>query len=391
MAKRGSKRAFGSIRKLPSGRYQARYLGPNGERITAPTTFTAKMDAEAWLIAERKHVESPDWQEPRARIEAARKAAEAAHRPTFAEYAETWLRNRRVKGKPLQQSTVRGYRVFLRRYLVPAFGDMPIDTITVDDVKTWHTSMDPAKPKTLRESYALGYSIMRTATAADGIMPGSVNPFNIEGAGSIGKRSEKRVEVVEDAELPIILATIRPEWQAMVLLALGCGLRFGELIALRRSDIDLRAKVIKVRRAIGTGAKGKRYEKSPKSAAGIRDQRIPAFVLPVLTRHLEAYVEGENGLLFPGPDGTTWLEPRRFAKVSGGWADVRAALDRPDLNFHDLRATGATRLARASANIAEVQAFLGDSTSTAAERYIRATQSRMDDLTEAAFGSLTLP
>lgn len=240
----------------------------------------------------------------------------------------------------------------------------------------------------MRECYALAKAIMKSATAADGVLPGAVNPFTIDGAGTIGKRSDKRTEVIENADLELILAAIRPEWRAMIALALGCGLRFGEIVALRRSDVDLRGKppVVRVRRAIGTGPGGKRYEKEPKSQAGIRDQRIPEGVGKVLTEHLRTYVTGRDGLLFPGPSGD-WLQPTRFRDLTGGWRDGREAVGRP-INFHDLRATGATRLAQKGAHVAEVQAFLGDSSSQAAERYVRATQSRMDDLTAAAFAGL---
>lgn len=251
----------------------------------------------------------------------------------------------------------------------------------------WYDSLPHEKAKTVRETYALAKAIMKSATAADGVLPGAVNPFAIDGAGTIGRRSEKRTEVVEDADLALILATIRVEWRAMVALALGCGLRFGEIIALRRSDVDLRARppVVRVRRAIGTGPEG-RYEKEPKSRAGIRDQRVPDAVATVLTEHLRMFVTGREGLLFPSPSGG-WLQPTRFRDLSGGWRDVRRAVGRP-INFHDLRATGATRLAQKGAHVAEVQAFLGDSSSQAAERYVRATQSRMDDLTAAAFSGL---
>ncbi len=138
---------------------------------------------------------------------------------------------------------------------------------------------------------------------------------------------------------------------------------------------------------MGTGPGGKRYEKEPKSRAGIRDQRIPEGVGKVLTEHLRTYVTGRDGLLFPGQSGD-WLQPTRFRDLAGGWRDVREAVGRP-VNFHDLRATGATRLAQKGAHVAEVQAFLGDSSSQAAERYVRATQSRMDDLTAAAFAGLS--
>lgn len=350
MARHNEKRGFGSIRKLPSGRYQARYTGPTGSIVAAPTTFTAKIDAEGWLIAERSHVEQPQsWLAPRERLEAARRAEAASRKPTFEDYAKTWLRTRKVKGTPLQPSTIRGYKIWLTKYLEPAFGPMRLDEITPAMVIAWHESMDQDKRKTLREAYALGSAIMRSATSSDGVLAGHINPFAIDGAGTIGSRSEKREELVEDPEITLIVKTVRPEWRALVWLALGCGLRFGEATALRRDrDFDLKATppVVKVRHAISTRAGGDQYEKLPKSEAGIRDQRIPDAALKPLKEHLQKYVDAETGLLFPAPSGG-WLTSSRFQEAAGGWHDVRAALERPNLNFHDLRATGATRMARA--------------------------------------------
>lgn len=149
-------------------------------------------------------------------------------------------------------------------------------------------------------------------------------------AGSFGARSRARTEVIDEHDLLVIMSTIRPEWRAVVALAFGCGLRFGEIIALRRSDIDLKATppVVRVTRAVGTGQGGRRYEKGPKSTAGTRDQRIPATVLDALTEHLRSNVTGRGGLLFPAPDGG-WLSETRFRKASGGWLAVRDAVGRP--------------------------------------------------------------
>jgi len=395
------RRRFGQVNRMRSGRWQARYTVPLGHPsgrgglvVTARQSFEAntygREAAGDWLRAEelRLTTEGASWRtlSEHAEDERIRVAAETV--PTFAEYADVWLRARKVKGQPLQESTKRGYLIWLRKYLLPTFGEMPLNTITAADVVRWYEGLPHDKGKTVRECYALAKAIMKSATAADGVLPGAVNPFTIDGAGTIGKRSDKRTEVIEDADLALILATIRPEWRAMVALALGCGLRFGEIVALRRSDVDLHAKpsVVRVRRAVSTGPGGKRYEKGPKSRAGIRDQRVPDGVGTVLTDHLRTYVTGREGLLFPGPSGD-WLQPTRFRDLAGGWRDVRAAVGRP-INFHDLRATGATRLAQNGAHVAEVQVFLGDSSSQAAERYVRATQSRMDDLTAAAFAGL---
>lgn len=396
------RRRFGQLARMRSGRWQARFTVPlghpsgrGGQTITAPRTFEpttyGKEAAGDWLRDEERRLvaEGAAWATLAEHAAAERERPERAAMVTFAEFSATWLRTRRTKNGPLQESTRRGYRLWLDKYLLPTLGGLPLDEITPSVVLRWYEDALPHdKPKTTRECYALGSAIMRTATAADGVLAGAVNPFKIDGAGSIGSRSRVRTEVIDDDDLQVIMSTIRPEWRAMVALALGCGLRFGEIIALRRSDIDLKASspVVRVTRAVGTGPGGRRYEKDPKSAAGKRDQRIPASVVDALTEHLRTYVTGRDGLLFPAPDGG-WLSETRFRKASGGWLAVRDAVGRP-VHFHDLRATGATRMAQRGAHVDEVKVFLGDSSTQAAERYVRATQSRMDDLTAAAFATV---
>lgn len=51
---RAARRAFGRIRKLPSGRSQASYLGPDLQLHNAPNTFDTKGRAEGWISEERK-------------------------------------------------------------------------------------------------------------------------------------------------------------------------------------------------------------------------------------------------------------------------------------------------------------------------------------------------
>lgn len=370
------------MRKLPSGRYQASYVGHDDERHTAPQTFTARIDAEAWLAAEHRRSEDPEnWQAPKARVEAARKAAEAARRPTFAAYAESYLRARKVRGRPLAASTIEGYRRLLRGYINPAFGDLELDAITPSLVNHWYDTLPADREKTRREAYTLARAVMTVATSAHGPMVGQTNPFAIRGGGS--GTSPKREQIATASEVAVIVEHIRPEWRAMVLLALWCGMRYGELTELRRSDVDLDKQVIRIRRAVARAGPGAKVVKGPKSAAGVRDQRIPAHIVADLKRHLRTYVTGRDGLLFPGAHGQH-LHPARFQGKSThrGWYGARKAAGRDDLRFHDLRATGATLLAQQGANIGEIQAFLGDSTPTAALRYVRAGQSRMDQLTD---------
>ena len=65
--RRGTRASFGSIRKLPSGRYQARYTGPDEIVRRAPVTFDAKVDAESWLATLRAAIVGEVWNPPPAR------------------------------------------------------------------------------------------------------------------------------------------------------------------------------------------------------------------------------------------------------------------------------------------------------------------------------------
>ncbi|EUA34568.1 integrase domain protein [Mycobacterium xenopi 3993] len=88
------KRAFGNIRKLPSGRYQVRYTGPDGSYVTAPNTFAAKIDAEAWLTDRRREIDANLWN--------AATATRPRERVTFGDYAAGWLAGRQVAGRPIK-------------------------------------------------------------------------------------------------------------------------------------------------------------------------------------------------------------------------------------------------------------------------------------------------
>ena len=59
-----SKRVFGEISRLPSGRYRARYTGPDRNRHSAPVTFVARIDAEGWLVEQERLISRGEWRPP---------------------------------------------------------------------------------------------------------------------------------------------------------------------------------------------------------------------------------------------------------------------------------------------------------------------------------------
>ena len=344
-AMRRHRRTFGHLRRLPSKRYQASYLGPDGQRHVAPTTFHTKGDADAWLSLQSAAIIEGRWRPAR---------AVAVPLPRFDEYARTWLQHRDLKPR------TRAEYARLLQHLFPTFGPSRLDSITREDVRSWYTDMGSTRPSARVHSYALLRSILNTAVD-DEIL--TTNPCRIRGVGQGPSRTGIRPATLDELQQ---IATAMPErYRLMVTLAAWCALRFGELTELRRKDIDLKQQVIRVRRAV-TWPGGKVYVGTPKSHAGIRDVSIPPHLIPQIRDHLEHYAQrSPEGLVFPNTDGKH-MHHGSLYKV---YRPARAAAGRPDLRWHDLRHTGATLAAHAGATTRELMDRLGHSTSVMAMRY----------------------
>jgi len=111
--------------KLPSGRWQARYLGPDMVRHVGPTAFGTKGDAQAWLAEERRLMTQGQWLSPHERA-IREAAAESARRGrTFSVHAEQWLATRVTsKGEALRPTTKAGYRNSLDVHILLRFGSL---------------------------------------------------------------------------------------------------------------------------------------------------------------------------------------------------------------------------------------------------------------------------
>lgn len=377
-------RSFGHIRKLPSGRYQASYAGPDLVRYTAPSTFETKDAAVVWLTNERRKIEDahtggPAWTSPLEREAAERRLA---NRETFAEYGRRWIDERKSSGgQPLRPLTRKDYEQILETYLVPSFGTLAVEDITRATVRQWHAGLDKSKKRAQTKAYGLLRAIMNTAIDDELI---TSSPIHIRGAGAAIKK--RRLEPATPAEIETMTLHMPERLAAAVPIAAWCALRYGELAELRRRDIDVSNQVIRVRRAV-TFPRGGPVVGPPKSDAGVRDVAIPPHVWPIVQRHLAEQVKrSPDALLFPTTTGGhLW-----HSGMSAHFAKARAAAGRSDLRWHDLRHTGATLAAQAGATTAELQARLGHSTAAASQLYQHAAQGRdraiADRLSELAGG-----
>ena len=216
-------------------------------------------------------------------------AAPGAGVLTLASYAGLWLDQRDLKARTREH-----YRALLDAHILPTrLARLPLKSITADDVRAWHAALDRSTPTLRAHCYGLLRTIMGTAVT-DGKI--GANPCVIRGAGSAKRAVTIRPASID--ELSKLTDAMPGRYQAMVLLASWCALRFGELTELRRKDIDIEDGLIRVRRAVVRTAEGFAVT-TPKSDAGVRDVAIPPHLLPAIRDHLVDHVApGCDSLLF---------------------------------------------------------------------------------------------
>jgi integrase len=356
MAGKSGHRGFGHVRKLPSGRYHASYVGPDTVRYNAPETFPVKPAAETWLVREHELIASGKWVSPALRHVVGRDLL-------FGEYAQRWLTRRELKPRTREH-----YGKLLDNLILPTFKTVPLKAISRAAVHEWHAELDRKTPTLRAHAYALLRTIMGSAVAEEKT---ALNPCQIRGAGNVKRRV--KIEPATLDELTTIAAHMPLKYRPMVLLSSWCALRFGEITELRRRDLDLKNGVIHVRRGV-TRSAGETLIGTPKSDAGTRDVAIPPHLIPMLKGHLDSLpMRGRDALLFPAADGHSHIAPSTLYRV---YYPARQAAGRPDLRWHDLRHTGAVLAAQTGATLAELMGRLGHSTPAAALRYQHAAQGR---------------
>ncbi len=294
-----TRRISGSIRQLPSGRWQARYRDPSTNRlVAAPGTFGTKADADAWLATVRADVLRGSWVDPN------------AGRVKLAEYSSTWLERR----PDLAERTAELYAHLLDRHILPELGSSTLAGLEASAVRAWHARIARDHPTTAAKAYRLLSSIMRTAVA-DGLILRS--PCRFEGAG-VERAPERPVATV--AEVAALAEAMPEHLRIIVLLAAWCQLRRGELLGLRRRDVDpLHATITVEQTRTFSMTNRQSITKGPKTSAGRRTLTVPAHVASALADHLDRFVTAEpDALLLTGEKGRPLALPRADESVEQG-------------------------------------------------------------------------
>ncbi|WP_239393645.1 site-specific integrase [Frankia sp. CiP3] len=363
------RRRYGTIRKLPSGRWQARMPGPDGTLVPLGT-FTTKREADQVLAAAETDQARGMWTDPK------------AGQQNFGAFTTHWMRTR-----TLRPMTRQLYDRQLRLRILPTFGALTVGAITPKLVREWYARLmrDATQQGlgtvTVDTTYRLLRAILTTAVEDDLI---TKNPCRIKGAGTV--RETHRPDITVE-QLWRLADTVPERYRVLVWLASATALRSGELAALRRKNVDVIRREIRIDpdkgQYVEPGGGQKPYFGPPKSDAGVRTVPIPDIILGIVAVHMAHHAQpGPDGLIFTTKDGNPvsrhnrswWRRACRLVGVDEG------------THLHDCRHAGLTLAAQSGATLRELMVLGGHSTPRAALIYQKASRDRA---TEVARGMST--
>lgn len=337
-------------------RYLVRYRKPSGTQTTK-RGFTTKRDAETWLHD----------------IEGAKQRGEfvsvSAGRVPLYDVAGPWLAWKRSRVKA---STFDGIEGAWRIHIEPEFGETPLYRIMPSDIEAWLTRIATDRsPTVVRRAHAALAQMLDTAVRDRRLIVNPARGVELPRVRTSAHRYLSHLEVKA-------VADHAGDHAALVYVLAYGGLRWGEAVALRVSDVD--GARVRVDRAV-VPTKSGWVVGTPKTHER-RTLYLPGFVAKMLP--VEGRAPGD--LLFPAQRGEYLRSPGRVQRGRRLW--WQAAVEAAGLEYlriHDLRHTAASLAVQSGAHVKAVQRMLGHrSAAMTLDRYADLWDSDLD----AVAGSL---
>lgn len=294
---------------------------------------------------------------------------------TFEVYGRRYLEDALRVG----ESTTQDYARRLGYYAFPWLGDYPLDALTLDIGEAWVKALQKRGKavSTITQSLRLVQRILDRAVAAR-LIP--YNPFATikaprkedtdtdeeDGTKAFTVEQEQallRYAIEHDKHWTVTTGkmgrSVRGEGLYLLyLLALRLGLRRGELLGLRRRDIDFKAGIIRIRQQVCKVGNEVRETRKLKTPAAKRDLPLLEEIAPVLSAHMLRVGDADDSLLFPGRKGG----PRHPDAVTRQFHRALERLDMPGFSLHDCRHTAVTRWRERRIDAETVAALAGHET-----------------------------
>lgn len=249
----------------------------------------------------------------------------------------------------LEQYSIDKYEEY-RRNDFPALGPMPLSSVTEGDIAEWVRSLEAKgnKPKTIANKHGFLSGALAKAVPKH-IASNPAAGTRLPRQTSDGDDSDTHdMRMLTTAEFDALLAATTDHWRPMILFMARSGARWGEVAALKPSDVDRRAGTVRIRRAWKYSSKGYTIG-ATKTVRSDRTINVSTAVLNQLDYSNEWLFVNRNG----GPVRYQGFRRRVWDK-----AVARAKLDPPPTP-HDLRHSCASWMIAAGVPIGIVSRHLG--------------------------------
>lgn len=279
---------------------------------------------------------------------------------TVQEYIEPWLED--VHKSTIKLSTYNHYEKLVRLYIVPGLGRIKLQSLTPQQVQTFYSKKlkEGLSPKSINNIHGLLHKALSNA------VKWNILPRNICDAVTPPRLRRKEKTVLAPEQAHVLLQNIKNHrLEALLTLALVTGMRCGELLALRWSDIDLTNCSLQVKRTVSYIKGHGRVESEPKTEKSRRQIMLPLLVIEVLIRHKASQDEqrskteswADKDLIFTNAEG----DYMGVTTMRDAFNRVLKEAGLPHIRFHDLRHSAATILLSRGTHPKIVQEILGHS------------------------------
>lgn len=330
----------------------------------------------------RKYVYAKTQRAARLKLSEAVKARDAGSLVIGTTTVEAWLAKWLDRqARKLKPQTVRGYRSKVKTYLVPHLGRYRLTALRAQHIEAMYDAMrdDGLQEATVRQTHAIIGKALRDAERGGLI---GVNPMARVEAPTTKKN--KRAQLTTEQAARVLASTDDARWW----LALFYGMRQGECLGLRWSDVDLERHTLTIAQTLQTAEDGTLFFDKPKSDASARVLPLVPLMEARLRLHWVAAGSGSaDGLVFSRPDD----QPIRPRDDWQAWRDLLAEADVPTVALHAARNTAATLMEAAGVPDRLAAQILGHTSVQITHGYQTSDLPRMAAGFEAMGGLLALP
>jgi integrase len=370
-------KTYDRIRKLPSGKWQVRYTDPRtGDRVSGGT-FRVKSDAEK----RDREIQSLLDNGIDPKLDAGNKKEQAKIQAlTFRDLADE-LRDTKLNkyGRPLSHATKTAYKSYVN---LAEFADKPIKQISSQDIAKFYARETKRAPNQASKAYSWFKTVFKYAIKRKLI---TEQPCDIEGAGNYTPASQTEVPTLE--QVRIMYESAQGDLLAILALSAGGGLRKGEILELRKENIQVEKQdgidvvFVDIKQAL-TWVNGVPTSSPTKTPGSVRRIPLPPQDGAIILDYVKS-IPAINKDAFLFVSDRALNTPYAQHRIDRHWRRLRAIAGYEG-HFHSLRAFSATEFGKTGATVIEIMERYGHRNIKTAMRYQRSTGREVELLTRLA-------